>query len=58
MEHLKSGGLVALFPSGIVASSDSMFGDAVEQEWSVFTAKMIRTSGATVVPCFFPGSNS
>lgn len=58
MEHLKSGGLVALFPSGIVASSDSMFGDAVEQEWNVFTAKMIRISGATVVPCFFPGSNS
>ena len=24
----------------------------------MFTAKMIRTSGATVVPCFFPGSNS
>lgn len=58
MEHLKSGGLVALFPSGVVASSDSLMGDAVEREWNVFTAKMIRTSGATVVPCFFPGSNS
>jgi putative hemolysin len=58
MDHLKSGGLVALFPSGVVASSDSMMGDAVEREWNVFTAKMIRTSGATVVPCFFPGSNS
>jgi putative hemolysin len=58
MEHLKSGGLVALFPSGIVASSDSMMGEAIEREWNVFTAKMIRTSGATVVPCFFPGSNS
>ena len=58
MEHLKSGGLVALFPSGVVASSDTMFGEAIEREWNVFTAKMIRTSGATVVPCFFPGSNS
>lgn len=58
MEHLKSGGLVALFPSGIVASSDSMMGEAIEREWNVFTAKMIRMSGATVVPCFFPGSNS
>ena len=58
MDHLKSGGLVALFPSGVVASSNSLFGPAIEQEWNVFTAKMIRTSGATVVPCFFPGSNS
>ncbi|WP_458791832.1 lysophospholipid acyltransferase family protein [Yoonia sp. MH D7] len=58
MEHLKAGGLVALFPSGVVASSDSMFGPAIERDWNVFTAKMIRNSGATVVPCFFPGSNS
>ncbi len=58
MDHLKSGGLVALFPSGVVASSDTMFGPAIEREWNVFTAKMIRTSGATVVPCFFPGANS
>ena len=58
MDHLKAGGIVALFPAGGVASSDSMFGPAIEREWSVFTAKMIRTSGATVVPCFFPGSNS
>lgn len=58
MEHLKAGGLIALFPSGVVASSETMFGPAIEAEWNVFTAKMIRTSGATVVPCFFPGSNS
>lgn len=58
MEHLAEGGLVALFPSGVVAASDSMFGPAIEAEWNVFTAKMIRRSGATVVPCYFPGSNS
>lgn len=58
MQHLAAGGLVALFPSGVVAASDTMFGPAVEAEWNVFTAKMIRTSGATVVPVFFPGSNS
>ncbi len=57
-EHLKAGGMVAVFPSGVVASSDTMFGPAIEREWNVFTAKLIRTSGATVVPCFFPGSNS
>ncbi|WP_342077099.1 lysophospholipid acyltransferase family protein [Yoonia sp. SS1-5] len=58
MDHLKNDGLVALFPSGVVASSDTMFGPAQEAEWNVFTAKMIRISGATVVPCFFPGANS
>jgi putative hemolysin len=58
MAHLKSGGVVALFPSGMVASSRTWFGPAVEAEWNVFTAKMIRRSGATVVPIRFPGQNS
>ncbi|WP_223877839.1 lysophospholipid acyltransferase family protein [Histidinibacterium aquaticum] len=58
MDHLSKGGLVALFPSGVVATSESMWGPAVEAEWNVFTAKMIRRSGASVVPCFFPGANS
>ncbi len=58
MEHLKARGLIALFPSGSVAASETMFGPAIEGEWNVFTAKMIRSSGATVVPCHFTGSNS
>lgn len=58
MEHLAKGGLIALFPSGVVAAANKPFGPAIEAEWNVFTAKMIRTSGATVVPCYFPGSNS
>ena len=58
MDHLKAGGCIVLFPSGVVASSDSMFGPAIEREWNPFTAKMIQRSGARVVPIFFPGSNS
>ncbi|MEM8979860.1 MAG: lysophospholipid acyltransferase family protein [Pseudomonadota bacterium] len=58
MNHLKEGGVVVLFPSGVVACSDSFFGDAIEAEWNPFTAKMIQRSGATVVPIFFPGQNS
>jgi len=58
MAHLQSGGVVALFPSGVVAASETWFGPAVEAEWNVFTAKMIRRSGATVVPVKFPGQNS
>jgi len=58
MAHLKAGGVVALFPSGVVMSSDDWFGPAIEREWNVFTAQMIRRSGARVVPIYFPGSNS
>lgn len=58
MDHLSDGGCVVLFPSGVVASSDRMWGPAVEREWNPFTAKMIFRSGATVVPVKFPGQNS
>lgn len=58
MAHLKQGGVVALFPSGVVAASETWWGPAVEAEWNVFTAKMIRRSGAQVVPMRFPGQNS
>lgn len=58
MAHLNAGGVVALFPSGVVASSNAMFGPMIEDEWNLFTAKMIRISGARVVPLFFPGANS
>ena len=58
MEHLKDGGAIALFPSGVVASSDSWFGPAVERTWNPFTAKLIQRSEATVLPLRFPGQNS
>lgn len=58
MTHLKQGGVIVLFPSGVVASSETMWGPAIEAAWNPFTAKMIQRSGATVVPVFFPGQNS
>ncbi|WP_425073907.1 lysophospholipid acyltransferase family protein [Sagittula sp. S175] len=58
MAHLKDGGVIALFPSGVVASSEDWWGPAVEQGWNPFTAKMVQRSGATVVPIYFPGQNS
>lgn len=58
MAHLAGGGVIVLFPSGVVASSDTAFGPAIEREWNPFTAKMILRSGATVVPIRFPGQNS
>lgn len=58
MAHLAAGGVVVLFPSGVVASSDTWWGPAVERDWNPFTAKMILKSGASVVPIRFPGANS
>jgi len=58
MDHLENGGVIVIFPSGKVASSETMFGDVVEGDWNPFTAKLIQKSGANVVPIFFPGSNS
>jgi putative hemolysin len=58
MAHLREGGVISVFPSGVVASSDGLFGPVVEREWNVFTAQMIRRSGAQVVPIYFPGCNS
>ncbi len=58
IQHLKDGGCVALFPSGTVATSDTWFGPAIDSDWMTFTAKMIRQSGAQVLPVYFPGQNS
>ncbi len=58
MDWLANDGVVALFPSGVVMSSDSWWGPPIEREWNVFTAKMIRKSGARVVPLYYPGRNS
>ena len=58
MAQLAAGGVIALFPSGVVATSDGWWSPAVEGPWNAFTANLIRRSGATVVPVRFPGQNS
>lgn len=58
MEQLSAGGLICIFPSGVVASSKTAFGPVEEAEWNLFTAQMIRRSGAAVVPIHFRGHNS
>ncbi|RME14610.1 MAG: acyltransferase [Alphaproteobacteria bacterium] len=58
MDRLASGGLICVFPSGVVASSRTAFGPVVEAEWNVFTAQMIRRADAAVVPIHFHGQNS
>jgi hypothetical protein len=58
MDRLKSGGVIAVFPSGVVATSKTWFGKPEEAEWNLFTAQLIRRSGAEVVPIHFHGHNT
>ncbi|WP_435260149.1 lysophospholipid acyltransferase family protein [Thioclava sp. FR2] len=58
MDQLKQGGVIILFPAGKVASSETLFGPAIEAEWNPFTHKMIMRSNATVVPVRFTGQNT
>ncbi len=58
MAHLKAGGAIILFPAGKVAMSEGWWGPAVEAEWNVFTHKIVRSSGATILPVHFTGQNS
>ncbi|MEZ5888686.1 MAG: lysophospholipid acyltransferase family protein [Paracoccaceae bacterium] len=58
MKHLRAGGVVILFPAGKVAMSTGWWGPAVEGEWNVFTHKIVRSTGATILPIYFAGQNS
>lgn len=58
MAHLRTGGVIILFPAGKVATSRGFFDPPVESEWNPFTAKMVLRSGATVLPIYFPGRNT
>ncbi len=58
MKHLKAGGVIIVFPAGKVAMSEGWWGRAVEAEWNVFTHKIVKSSGATILPMYFPGQNS
>lgn len=54
---LASGGLLAVFPAGEVASLDLRRRRVVDPPWSPTVAGLIRKSGATAVPVFIPGRN-
>jgi putative hemolysin len=58
MAHLRAGGVIILFPAGKVAMSEGWWGPAIESEWNVFTHKIVKSSGATILPVYFPGQNS
>ena len=56
--ELREGGAVVIFPGGGVSTALKPFGRATDPDWKPFTAKLIRDSGANVLPLFFEGQNS
>jgi putative hemolysin len=59
IETLRNDGAVVIFPAGGIATSIGAFGkEATDLDWKLFTAKLVQTTKATVVPIFFYGQNS
>ena len=57
VRHLRAGGAVLIFPAGRVAGRER--GGTVEDTpWSPGVGRLVRLSGATVVPLAFEGENS
>lgn len=57
---LKEGGLLAVFPAGAVSSPRLINGrlEVADPVWSATVARLVRKTGATVVPIRFSGRNS
>lgn len=58
LKLLAEGTTIIVFPGGGVATAPKPFARAEEFPWKTFTAKLIRSSKATVLPIYFEGQNS
>lgn len=57
LKHLKSGGALLIFPSGEVSAYKP--GKGIEEApWTNHVGSLVRRTQATVLPVYFPGSNS
>ena len=59
-ERLEKGGVVIVFPAGMISTAPDRLGlrPAREYPWQPFIAQLIQRSRATVVPVWFGGQNS
>jgi putative hemolysin len=55
---LKQGGMLAVFPAGEVSHLNLKERAITDPEWSHSVARLIRITGATVLPMYFLGANS
>jgi putative hemolysin len=57
LRWLRQGGAVAAFPAGEVSSWNPWERRVEDRTWNPNVARLARSSGATVVPVYFSGSN-
>ncbi len=58
IQHLKSDGLLLVFPAGEVSSLDFNNYQITDRKWNRIVGLMIRLTGATAVPVYIEGRNS
>jgi putative hemolysin len=58
IEHVKAGGVLGLFPSGEVSHWHWKRREITDPDWSASLARIVRKTGAPVLPVFFDGRNS
>ncbi|VAW70195.1 Putative hemolysin [hydrothermal vent metagenome] len=58
IRHLKSGGLLLVFPAGEVSTLQLKQWKVTDKKWNRIIAMMIRKTGASTTPIFIDGNNS
>lgn len=58
MRWIKNGGMLIVFPAGEVSSLRVKKGMVADPQWSSMIGRIIRKTGASVLPVFFDGRNS
>jgi putative hemolysin len=58
LAHVHGGGMIALFPAGIVSHLHLSAGRVCDPAWSDSAARLIKLCRAPVIPIHFGGSNS
>ncbi len=58
IQWVKSGGMLVVFPAGEVSHFDLHKGAAIDPAWCTSIARLVRRTGAPVLPVFFQGTNS
>lgn len=56
-EHLNNGGLLIIFPSGSVSIAKNLKTAAKDDDWKLFTAKLIHQTKSDILPIYFDGKN-
>lgn len=58
LKHLADGGCLLLFPAGEVSTWQKGWREIADKKWDSAAVKLMRKSGATIVPCWIDGRNS